>query len=221
LKEEIMAATTLPESPPTLDAPEAAPPFSLLDIRRRITVDEYHRIVESGVLGEEPRVELLEGVIVRKMAKNPPHVIISILLQEILHALLPRGSGFCISTDNPVMIADRDGEPEPDFMVIRGNALDYVGKRQTPADAALVVEVSDTSYRTDRTLKWSLYAASGVPVYWILDVSRKRLEIHTEPTGQGEQAGYAQTTIIGPDDEVPLVLDGREVGRFRLREIMP
>jgi Uma2 family endonuclease len=216
-----MTMSTLPAAPTILESPEAAPECSLLDIRRRITVDEYHRIVESGALGEEPRVELLDGVIVQKMAKNPPHVIISILLQEILHALLPRGSGFCISTDNPVTIEDRDGEPEPDFMVIRGKALDYVGKRQVPADAALIVEVSDTSYKVDRSVKWTLYAAAKVPVYWIVDVNRKRLEIHTEPTGQGEKAGYAQPRTLGPDDEVPLVLDGREVARFVLREIMP
>jgi Uma2 family endonuclease len=216
-----MATSTLPEAPATLDAPEAAQPFSLLDIRRRITVDEYHRIVESGALGEDPRVELLEGVIVQKMAKNPPHVIVQNLLQEILHALLPRGSGYCVSTGNPITIEDRDGEPEPDLMVIRGKHLDYVGKRQVPADASLVVEISNTSYNEDRTLKWSLYAASGVPVYWILDVNQNRLEIHSEPNGQGEKAGYARTSIIGQDDEVPLVLDGREIGRFCLREIMP
>lgn len=214
-----MAATTLPESPPTLEATEKTPPFSLLDIRRRITVDEYHRIVESGVLGEEPRVELLEGVIVKKMAKNPPHNLACDLIQYLLMRLLP--ADFFASMGTSMTIEERQGEPEPDAMILRGQMRDYAGRRRTAADASLVVEISDTSYNTDRTLKWSLYAASGVPVNWILDLNRKRLEIHTEPTGQGEQAGYARTTVIGPDDEVPLVLDGREVGRFRLREIMP
>lgn len=214
-----MATSTLPEAPAVLESPEAVPPFSLLDIRRRITVDEYHRIIESGALGEEPRVELLEGVIVRKMAKNPPHNLACDLIQYLLMRLLPPGC--FVSMGTSMTIEERQGEPEPDAMILRGEMRDYSGRRRTPADASLVVEVSDTTYKVDRSVKWSLYAASGVPVYWIVDVSRKRLEIHSEPTGQGETAAYAKVSILGPDDEVPLVLDGREIGRFLLREIMP
>ena len=65
------------------------------------------------------------------------------------------------------------------------------------------------------------YAAARVPVYWILDLNRPPLEVHTEPTGEGEDAVYTRTQLYGPDDEVPLVLDGREVGRFPVKEILP
>jgi Uma2 family endonuclease len=193
----------------------------LLDVRHRITVEEYHRMAEAGIFGPESRVELLEGVIVDKMTKKTPHVHATDLLDDLLHHFLPRGSDYFASMGNPVTIEDRDGEPEPDAMVLRGRLSDYAGRRRTPADAALVIEVSDTSYRYDRFDKWVTYAGARVPVYWILDLNRGRLEVHTEPSGQGETAYYAHTQIFGPDDQVALILDGREVASFGVRELLP
>jgi Uma2 family endonuclease len=194
---------------------------SLLDVRHRITVAEYHQMIDAGVFGPEPRVELLEGVIVDKMTKKPPHVLATDLLDELLHQLLPRGSGYCISMGNPVTIEDRDGEPEPDAMVLRGSLRDYAGRQRTPADAVLLIEVSQTTYDYDRYQKWITYAAARIPAYCILDLNRRQLEVHTEPTGEGEAASYARTQLFGPEDEVPLILDGREVARFPVREILP
>ena len=196
-------------------------PGSLLDFRHRITVEEYHRMVDVGVFGPEPRLELLEGVLIDKMTKNPPHVVATDLLEELLHHLLPRGSGYCITMGNPVTIEDRDSEPEPDAMIVRGNLRDYAGRRRTPADVALVIEVASTSYAYDRSSKWVTYAVARVPIYWIVDLGRRRLEIHSEPAGQGETAYYGLTQILGQDDEVALVLDGREIARFAVREILP
>jgi Uma2 family endonuclease len=206
-------ATEVLEEPRTQSA--------LFDVRHRITVEEYHRMAEAGIFGPESRVELLEGVIVDKMTNKTPHVHATDLLEDLLHHFLPRGSGYFASMGNPVTIEDRDGEPEPDAMVLRGRLSDYAGRRRTPADAALVIEVSDTSYRYDRFDKLVTYAGARVPVYWILDLNRGRLEVHTEPSGQGETAYYAHTQIFGPDDEVALILDGREVARFAVREILP
>ena len=194
---------------------------SLFDVRHRVTVEEYHQMLEAGVFGPEPHVELLEGVIVDKMTKKPPHVLATDLLEAFLHELLPRGSGYCISMGNPVTIEDRDGEPEPDVTVLRGKLRDYTGRRRTPADAALLIEVSDTSYHYDRHVKWVTYAAVRVPVYGILDLKARRLEVHTEPRGEGEDSVYTRTQLYGPDDEVPLVLDGRAVARFAVKEILP
>jgi Uma2 family endonuclease len=196
-------------------------PGSLLDFRHRITVEEYHRMVDVGVFGPEPRLELLEGVLIDKMTKNPPHIVATDLLEELLHHLLPRGSGYCITMGNPVTIEDRDSEPEPDAMIVRGNLRDYAGRRRTPADVALVIEVASTSYAYDRSSKWVAYAVARVPIYWIVDLGRRRLEIHSEPAGQGETAYYGLTQILGQDDEVALVLDGREIARFAVREILP
>jgi Uma2 family endonuclease len=200
---------------------QPTPSSLLLEMRHRITVEEYHRMLDSGIFGPEPKVELLEGVIVEKMTKKPPHIIATDLLEDLLHHLLPRGCGYFITMGNPVTIEDRDGEPEPDAGVYRGSIRDVASRPRTPADAALLVEVSDTSYNYDRYTKWVTYAAARVPVYWIVDLNRRQLEVHTEPTGEGEAALYARTQTFGPDDEVPLILDGREVGRFPVREILP
>jgi Uma2 family endonuclease len=192
---------------------------SLFDVRHRITVAEYHQMIEAGTFGPEPRVELLEGVIVDKMTKNPPHNVACDLVQHLMSRLLPAGYFASMSTSMTIM--DRDGEPEPDAMILRGSPRDYAGRRRAPADAALIAEVSDTSYQYDRFAKWVIYASAGVPIYWIVDLNRGRLEIHSEPVGQGEAAYYTRTQILGPDDEVLLILDGREVARFAVREILP
>ena len=81
---------------------------SLLDFRHRITVEEYHRMAEAGIFGPEPRLELLEGVLIDKMTKNPPHILATDLLEELLHHLLPARIG----------ILHLDGQPGHD----RGSA---------------------------------------------------------------------------------------------------
>ncbi len=199
---------------------EPTPWVALMQRRHRITVEEYHRVLDSGSLGPEPKVELLEGVIVTKMSKNPPRNLACDLIQHLLaRLLLPLGYFHSMATS--MAIEDRDGEPEPDVMILRGQPRDYAGRRRTPADAALLMEVSDTSYDYDRYAKWVTYAAARVPVYWILDLNRRQQEVHTEPTGEGDAAVYGRTQIFGPDDEVALILDGREVGRFPVKEILP
>ena len=99
---------------------------------------------------------------------------------------------------NPVTIEDRDGEPEPDAGVYRGSIRDVADRPRTPAEAALLAEVSHSSYDYDRYAKWVTYAAARVPVYWIVDLNRRRLEVHTEPTGQGEDAVYCPHADLRP-----------------------
>jgi Uma2 family endonuclease len=210
-------ATAVIEQPKTESEPK--PWIPLMERRHRITVEQYHRILDSGIFGPEPKVELLEGVIVRRTVSNPSHSLSCDLIPCVLRDLRPEGH--FISRRSPLAIRDRNGEPEPDVVVLRGKIRDYTDRERTPADAALLIEVADTSYDYDRYAKWVTYAAARVPVYWILDLDRRQLEVHTEPTGQGEAAVCSRAQIFGPDDEVPLILDGREVGRFPVKEILP
>lgn len=191
----------------------------LFEQRKRITVAKYHQMIKAGIYDESSRVELIEGVLVAKMGKNEPHMTSCDLIQIVLTRLLP--PGFFLSMGNPVTIVERDSEPEPDAQIVRGQPRDYRGRRRTQRDAALVIEVSDSTYRMDRHRKWRTYAAAGVVIYWIVDLNRNCLEVHTDPAGEGKKASYDTSQIFGPEDEVPLVLDGREVARFPVREILP
>lgn len=192
---------------------------TLHDYRHRVTVEEFHRMAELGVFGNEPRVELLEGVIVDQMTKNLPHVHATDLIQYLLIRLVP--PGYFFSMGNPVTIAERDSEPEPDAMIVRGNLNDFKGRRRTPQDAALIIEISDTSYSFDRFQKSKIYATARVPVYWLLDLNRRRLEVHTDPIGEGTESVYRVTQLYLEAEDLPLILDGREVARFALKDILP
>lgn len=200
----------------TLPAPASDP---LFENRHSITVDEYFQIIESGALGSEPRTELIDGVIVDKMTKNSPHIIATDLVQYLFIRLVP--AGYFFTMGNPVVIEVLNSVPEPDAMVVRGGPRDIRGRGRTPAVTALAVEVADTSYALDRTRKSKLYAAAGIPVFWLLDLNRRRLEIFSNPTGQGDQARYDKVETFEESDEAPLVLDGQEAARFRVSEILP
>jgi Uma2 family endonuclease len=205
-------ATRLPES-------VAAPLFERL---YRLSVDQYHRMAEAGILGEDDPVELLEGLLVTKMTKNPPHIIATELLQQALTRVVPAGY-FC-SMQNPISMPDDDSEPEPDAKVVRGHPRDYRGRKPGPADVVLVIEVSDTSYPDDLR-KRVVYARAGIPAYWIIDLNASRLEVYSAPTGPGPgpggSASYSKAETFGPDDEVPLVLHDREVARLLVRDVLP
>jgi len=192
---------------------------SVVAFRHRITVEEYRRIVDSGAFGPEARVELLEGVMIDKMTKPPPHNLTCDLVQHVLSAPLP--PGYFLSMGTSMTIEDRQGEPEPDAWVLRGAIRDYTGRGRTPADCALVIEVADTSYELDRHQKLLAYAASGIPVYWLIDLNRRRIEVFSHPSGQGDEAFYAQSRIHTEDEEVPVVLDGREHAVIPARELLP
>ena len=201
---------------------EVAPPAgtpTLFERRYRLTVDQYHRMGEAGILGDDARVELLEGVLVEKMTQGHRHILAAELLELLLHRVVP--AGYYASMGKPVSIPDRDSEPEPDAQVLRGSPRDYAGRTHGPADAALVIEVSDTSYSTDRRTKLAIYAAARVPIYLLLDLNGRRLEAFSDPIGEGEAATYQTHRFYGPDDEVPLTLDGREVARFFVRDVLP
>lgn len=97
----------------------------------------------------------------------------------------------------------------------------YQTRHPGPQEAALVVEVADATLRRDRTLKLRIYARASVPVYWIVNLIDRQIEVYTDPTGPAEQPSYGQHRDYGPADDAPLVLDGREVGRVAVREVLP
>ena len=171
--------------------------------RRRFTLDEYHRMVEVGILNEDDRVELIRGEIVEMAPIGIQHAVCVARLTEILLVRL-RGRA-TLWPQNPLTIQP-DSEPQPDIILLRHRADFYAGVGMPgPDDVALLIEVADSSLRYDRRVKGQLYAEAGVREYWIVDVAGDAVEVYREPGAGGFQRaervgrGGALTPIAFPD----------------------
>lgn len=182
----------------------------------RIGVGQYHDMIERGILGPDDDVELLEGLLVRKMSKNDPHIYSTEQLRDVVGPLLP--AGWIMFSQNPV--TTDDSEPEPDASVVRGRRLDYRTRKPGAADTGMLAEVADTSLERDRA-KCRIYARAGFPVYWIVNLVDRIIEVYTRPQGTGDEADYQSRQDYHETDSVPLVLDGVEIGRVAVRDILP
>ncbi len=185
----------------------------------RITVDQYDQMVNSGVLGEDEPVELLGGVLVRQMPKKPRHVVPTEATRKRLETIVP--AGWYVRQVGPVRIPAFD-EPEPDVAVARGNIRTYAKRHPGPKDIALVVEVAATkgSLTQARGEKMSAYARAGIPVYWIINLTRKpgAVEVYTRPT---RTRGYRDQLDYRARDHVPVAIAGRAVGQVAVADILP
>jgi Uma2 family endonuclease len=142
---------------------------------RRWTVNEYYEIYEAGLLDGQ-RAELIDGEILLMSPMAAPHAICVMKTQYALIDALPRR--LIVRVQLPLRMFNRT-EPEPDLAIIeRSVAFDL---SQNPSTAELVIEVSDSTLKADRTTKMSLYAAANIPEYWILDLQNRRLEVHRQP----------------------------------------
>lgn len=184
----------------------------------RLDVQQFEKMIEAGVFPEGVHVELLGGLLVAKMTKNPAHDYAVGETADILRGIV--GRNWKVSEEKSSALG-RSWMPEPDIAVIRGPRTQYRTRRPKPADLILVVEVSDTSYATDRGAKWRRYAAVGIPVYWIINIPKRVVEVSGSPSGRGNAAKYRDVATFGEDDEVPVVIDGNEVGRIVVKDILP
>ncbi len=179
----------------------------------RISVDEYERMVDAGVL-DDPRVELIHGLLVRKMGKKPPHVMATTRLGRLLERIVPQG--WYIRKEDPVRIPP-SSEPEPDLALVSGVLEDYGTRHPGPADIALLVEVAETTLDQDRGDKLSAYAAGGIPVYWIVNLVDRRVEVYTQPGPNG----YQTHQDFSPGQDIAVVVAGVECGRIAVSDILP
>ncbi len=183
----------------------------------RLSVEQYHRMIEVGILTDADAVELIEGCLVTKMSKNPPHSRARRLMLKALERLA--GDGWFIDSQEAVTL--ETSEPEPDVVVARKDANDYADRFPGPEDLLLVVEVADSSLSRDRDSKKRSYARARVVTYWIVNLNDRQIEVYTEPSGPGDRPDYARRQDYPLTDEVPLVIEGREVGRVAVRDVLP
>jgi hypothetical protein len=183
----------------------------------RFSVDEYHKIIEAGILTDDDPVELLEGLLVERAKKTPRHSAATGLCRRALERL-PPGDWH---VDTHIAVTLYDSEPEPDCAFIRGDPEEYPDRHPGAPDVALAVEVSDAALEWDRTTKQRIYARGLIPTYWIVNLIDNCVEVYTDPSGPAEQPSYRQRRDYGPADDLPLIIDGQEVGRIAVRAILP
>jgi Putative restriction endonuclease len=193
--------------------PFLPPPFPI----HRFTVDEYHQMIQKGILQEDDPVELLDGWIVPKMPRNPPHDATINKVQGVLWTILPSGWQLRIQS----AITTDSSEPEPDFVIVPGPPERYLSNHPRPQDIAVIVEVADSSLAHDREEKGKLYAQARIPIYWIINLVNRQVEVYSRPSGPDPSPGYRRREDYLISDAVPLALAEKEVGLVAVKSLLP
>jgi Uma2 family endonuclease len=183
----------------------------------RLSVPQYHQMIQAGILTDDDPVELLEGWLIAKMPKNPPHRVATGLTRSALENHVPKG--WYVDVQEPITLDD--SEPEPDVTVVRGERRQYSDHHPGPRDLGLLVEVAEASLQRDRTSKKRVFARERIPVYWIVNLIDRQVEVFSDPSGPGSQPDYRQQHVYRVGDEVPVVIEGREIGRMAVRDLLP
>ena len=150
--------------------------------RRLFTTDEYHVMLEAGILNEDDRVELIEGEILEMPPIGSAHAGGVNRLTALFTSLL--GSRAVVSVQNPVTLG-KYSEPQPDLVLLRFRDDYYVSALPTPSDVLLLIEVADSSLKFDRDVKAGLYARHGLLEVWLKDVEHSALLVHRTPSPEG------------------------------------
>ena len=168
---------------------------------------------EAAGLFEGSKVELLGGIVF-KMTTKPPHMVAVHRLANALASLAPEPAWVVTKEDNVEL---GSWLPLPDATIVRGPIENYRTRLPAAGDILQIVEVSDTTYAKDRGRKYRRYAAHPLPVYWIVDLNRRRVEVFGSPAGKS----YRTVDVYGEADLVPVVLDGQYLGSVAVADILP
>ena len=163
----------------------------------RYTVERYLALFDEGVLDRDDRVELLEGVVVAMGGSNPRHAAaVSMVMRALIEAVGRRAAVRVQSSFR----AGRYSMPEPDVAVVPGHEVDY--HKAHPRTALLLVEVAEWSLPQDRVTKRAIYAAAGVPEYWIVNLRDGWVEVLRAPDRRARR--YAETFIAHRGERISL-----------------
>lgn len=163
------------------------------DELRPLSRAEYDRMVALGWF-EDERVELLQGMLVKMSPQGPRHMAVIRRLMRLL--VIGVGERAEVQPQGPLALTD-DSEPEPDLALVPAGYID-----ELPSRAYLVIEVADSSLSKDRQLKTPLYAAAGIPEYWIVNIADSVIEVHRD----AQDGVYRQSFVCGPGDTLEVAL---------------
>ncbi len=171
-------------------------------LTKRFTTTEYNRLAELGFFNENDRVELIRGEIIPMVSKGKPHSVCETRLERELFKLV--GERATLRGQQPIIISDYS-EPEPDRVIVKNCADDYLSNHPIPDDILLLIEIADSSLKYDQEVKLPLYAEAGISDYWIFNLVENNLECYSEPLHdlQGK-FGYRKKVIYLSNELVNL-----------------
>lgn len=144
----------------------------------QFTVADYHRMLETGVLNKDSRVELLNGEIIKMSPIGSRHAGKLKRLRKLLGQKLD--PDIVIGVQDPIQLDDRS-EPQPDLSILKPRQDFYESANPLADDVLFVIEVADSSVVFDREIKMPLYARAGVAEVWLVDLKKDRIEVHAKP----------------------------------------
>jgi Uma2 family endonuclease len=147
---------------------------------RPLTSAEYYQMIETGIIQEGERVELISGQIFTMAAKGVRHTICTRRLFKQLLSLM--GDRADVQSQDPITLPN-NSEPEPDVVIAKLRKDNDENSHPVPADILLIIEVSDTTLKFDQEVKAPLYAISGINEYWVVNLIDNRVEVYSQPEG--------------------------------------
>jgi Putative restriction endonuclease len=183
----------------------------------RLSVRKYQQMIDTGILTDEDRVELLEGYLVLKMPANPPHDSTLMVLDRLFQRMVP--NEYLIRCQHGSSLPD--SRPEPDLAVVRGEIRTFRTRHPLPDEIALVIEVADSSLVRDRVDKNRIYARESIPQYWVVNLVDGQIEVYTDPTGPQSAPIYRRRQDFTRGMAVPVELDGNAVGSVSVDDVLP
>jgi Uma2 family endonuclease len=183
----------------------------------RLTVRQFVKMIQANIFPEGHRVELLGGIL-STMITYDPHEFVVTHLAELLRPRLP--GGWTLREEKSVQLG-RGWRPYPDISVLKSPSRAFAHRSPRPQDIALLVEVSDTTYRKDSGIKLRRYAHVRVPHYWIVNLERRQVEDYRDPHGRHGKAYYRFVEILAEDVDISVLIDGHDLGRIAVKEILP
>lgn len=181
----------------------------------QFTPAQFYRMRDAGVLNQAERVELLRGYLVLGFPRDDRHKVTTQAIQSALTSRVP--AGWVVRSDCHITLTD--SVTEPDLVIVPSS--DGAVQRLQAATVALVVEIANQGLQSDRTDKIPLYARHGIPIYWIVNLADREVEVYEQPTGASPSPTYGTQRIYGPGDAVPFVLGGANVGTIPVADLLP
>lgn len=186
----------------------------------RLTVTQYRRLFELGILSAGSPIELLEGLLIEGMPRNPIDNPATRTFEEIVQKGLPGEWQLGRSLIVALCESKPESAPEPDYVIVRTSAALDGKIPPRPTNIGVVIEIASSCPDLERVHLGRIYARAGVPVYWVFNFAIRIVEVFTQPSGPIDAPHYAKRAVYPIGTSVPVVLDGTTIGTIAVSDVM-